>query len=328
MATVVLDAGHGGYDAGAVNGDRYEKTDNLRMTKAVGGILQANGVNVIYTRTGDEYISLGERVNIANNSGADMFVSFHRNSAVDPAANGFENYVAPTATAKSKQWAKTVYDDIADTNIFLNRGLKEANYYVLANTRMPAQLLELGFISNSGDNERFDANFNRLAEEAANGIMTDLGVTPTPPTPPTPPVPPVPPSPTHRERVAAVQQTLNSIYNQNLTVDGIVGAATKRALIRSLQMQLNSDGRANPPLTVDGIWGAKTRAAVPLVRQGDRGNMVWLIQAELVAHGYNIATDGIFGAGTRSALVDFQQKNGLSADGIAGQNTFAKLFNW
>jgi N-acetylmuramoyl-L-alanine amidase len=324
MATVVLDAGHGGYDAGAVNGTRYEKDDNLRMTKAVGDILQANGVNVIYTRTGDEYISLGQRADTANANNADMFVSFHRNSSVSPDANGFENYVAPTASARSKQWAATVYNDVADTNIFTNRGLKEANYYVLRNTRIPAMLLELGFISNSADNEKFDANFDTLARSIADGIMTDLGIAPTPPTPPTPPAP----TPTHRDRVRAVQTTLNDIYRQNLTVDGLVGTNTKRALVRSLQMQLNSDGRANPPLTVDGIWGAKTRAAVPLVRQGERGNLVWLIQAELIAHGYDIAADGIFGAGTRNALIDFQRKSGLSADGIAGANTFERLFNW
>ncbi|MDR1917899.1 MAG: N-acetylmuramoyl-L-alanine amidase [Christensenellaceae bacterium] len=318
MATVVLDAGHGGFDAGAVNGDRYEKTDNLRMAQAVGGILQRSGINVIYTRTGDDYISLGERANIANNSNADMFVSFHRNSAVSPDANGFENFVAPTASAKSKQWAKTVYDAVANTNIFTNRGLKEANYYLLKNTKMPAQLLELGFISNDGDNEKFDTNFNRLAETIAAGIMTDLGVSPTPPTP----------TPTHRDRVRNVQQMLNDIYDQNLTADGIVGPATKRALIRSLQMQLNSDGRANPPLAVDGIWGTRTRSAVPTVRNGSRGNTVWLVQAELVAHGYDIATDGIFGAGTQNAVMDFQRQNGLTADGIVGQNTYEKLFNW
>jgi N-acetylmuramoyl-L-alanine amidase len=319
MATVVLDAGHGGYDAGAVNGDRYEKNDNLRMANAVGRILQANGVNVIYTRTGDEYVSLGQRVNTANTSNADMFVSFHRNSSVNTDANGFENYVAPNSTSKSKQWAKTVYDGIANTNIFANRGLKEANYYVLKNTRMPAQLLELGFISNDSDNEKFDANFNRIAEITADGIMRDLGVAPTPPTPP---------APTHKDRVRLVQEVLVEIYNQNLTLDGLVGPATKRALTRALQLQLNSDGYANPPLTVDGIWGPRTRAAIPLVREGNRGNLVWLVQAELVAHGYNIAADGIFGAGTRNALVDFQRKEGLSADGIAGPSTFERLFNW
>jgi N-acetylmuramoyl-L-alanine amidase len=321
MATVVLDAGHGGYDAGAVIGNRYEKDDDLRMTTAVGNILKSRGVNVIYTRTGDEYVSLGQRVNVANTSNADMFVSFHRNSASNPDANGFEDFVSPNASAKSKQWARTVYDSVVATGVFpSSRGLKEANYYVLKNTSMPAQLLELGFISNEADNQRFDTNFDKLAVAIADGITTDLGISPTPPTPPTP-------TPTHRERVRTVQQTLNDIYSQNLTVDGIVGSATKRALVRALQMQLNSNG-ATPPLAVDGIWGARTAAAVPLVRQGDRSNMAWLVQAELVAHGYDIAVDGIFGSGTRSALIDFQSKNGLSPDGIAGRATFEKLFNW
>jgi N-acetylmuramoyl-L-alanine amidase len=321
MATVVLDAGHGGYDAGAVNGDRYEKNDNLRMTLAVGELLRQKGINVIYTRTDDTYLSLAERAAVSNAANVDEFVSFHRNSATNPEANGFENYIAPNASAKSREWAQNVYNAVVESGVFPNsRGLKEANYYVLRNTKAPAMLLELGFISNAGDNERFDSDFNVLAQTIADAIAKNLGVQPTPPTPP------LPPTPTHRQRVIGVQTVLNDVYKQNIAVDGIVGSATKKALRKALQMQLNANG-TKPPLVVDGIWGAKTRAAVPLVRLGDRGNMVWLIQAALVAHGYNIAADGIFGQGTQNALIDFQRKNGLSADGIAGPNTFERLFN-
>jgi peptidoglycan hydrolase-like protein with peptidoglycan-binding domain len=286
------------------------------MTLAVGNILRSRGVNVVYTRTRDEYVSLANRVQISNNTRPDMFVSLHRNSAINPEANGFENYTSPNASAKSKQWARTVYDSVADTGVFPTlRGLKEANYYVLKNTAAPAQLLELGFISNEADNQRFDANFDALAQSIADGILTDLNVEPGP----------TPPTPTHRDRVRAVQQTLNDIYNQGLAADGIVGPVTRRALLRALQLQLNVNG-TQPPLTIDGIWGAKTRSAVPLVRLGNSGNIVWLVQAALIAKGYNIAADGRFGPATKSTLIDFQRANGLSPDGIAGPATFERLF--
>ena len=79
--TVALDAGHGGYDNGAVENGRREKDDNLALTLAVGEILQRNGVDVIFTRTEDVYDSPVRKAQIANESGADYFISFHRNSS-------------------------------------------------------------------------------------------------------------------------------------------------------------------------------------------------------------------------------------------------------
>jgi N-acetylmuramoyl-L-alanine amidase len=319
MATVVLDAGHGGYDAGAVNGTRREADDNLRMTLAVGDILRANGVNVVYTRTGDQYLSLAQRVQISNDTNPDMFVSVHRNSATNSEANGFENYTSPNASTKSKEFAKTVYDAVVATGVFPgSRGLKTASYYVLRNTKAPAQLLELGFISNADDNARFDTNFDTLANAIAGGILKDLNITSPTPVPP--------PSTSYTDRVKTVQRTLNDIYGQNLAIDGIAGSATRKALIRALQMQLNANG-ASPQLAVDGIWGPRTKSAVPLTRQGDSGNLVFLVQSALLAKGYNLAPDGKFGPATRNAVLDFQRKNGLSADGIVGPNTFERLFS-
>lgn len=65
MATIMLDAGHGGYDSGAVYGDRYEKNDTLSLVLAVGTILENNGVDVLYTRTTDVYQSPNEKAGIA-----------------------------------------------------------------------------------------------------------------------------------------------------------------------------------------------------------------------------------------------------------------------
>ncbi len=80
MALIVIDAGHGGFDNGAMYQGRKEKDDNLRLALAVGDMLKQRGYDVIFTRTGDEYQSPYEKAQIANEAGADYFISFHRNS--------------------------------------------------------------------------------------------------------------------------------------------------------------------------------------------------------------------------------------------------------
>nr|DAG58635.1 MAG TPA: lysozyme family protein [Caudoviricetes sp.] len=107
--------------------------------------------------------------------------------------------------------------------------------------------------------------------------------------------------------------------------DGIYGPNTKKCLLKVLQSELNKQfGRG---LAVDGIWGPKTRAACVNVRQGARGNITKVLQGALICNGYDTnGFDGIFGAATKSAVRQYQAANGLSEDGVAGKNTFAKLF--
>ena len=81
---IVIDAGHGGTDPGAVYKGRQEKDDNLRLALAVGRILSQNGVDVVYTRTTDVYQTPFEKARIGNDAGADWFISFHRNSSPQP----------------------------------------------------------------------------------------------------------------------------------------------------------------------------------------------------------------------------------------------------
>lgn len=106
--------------------------------------------------------------------------------------------------------------------------------------------------------------------------------------------------------------------------DGIYGPDTKRHLVRKLQQELNAQFGAG--LSDDGIWGPKTRAACVNVRRGARGNITKVLQGALICHGYSTnGFDGIFGGGTESAVRSYQFDHGLSADGIAGKNTFASL---
>ena len=82
--TVIIDAGHGGVEPGAIYEGRKEKDDTLRLALAVGQILERNGIDVVYTRVRDVFDSPYDKAAIANRSGADFFVSIHRNSMPEP----------------------------------------------------------------------------------------------------------------------------------------------------------------------------------------------------------------------------------------------------
>lgn len=125
--------------------------------------------------------------------------------------------------------------------------------------------------------------------------------------------------------VQEIQKTLNERYGLSIAIDNIFGKETKKALIIGLQTELNN--QYNKGLIVDGIWGTKTKDACVNVKKGARGNITYILQAILFCRGYNTnGVDGIFGSGTESAVKQFQKANGLEVDGIAGKNTFRKLF--
>ena len=319
MATIVIDAGHGGYDAGAVKGSRYEKNDNLRMALAVGERLKKCGINVIYTRTTDEFIPLLDRSRISNNQNVDLFASFHRNSATSSAANGVETLVYNNASTKSVQAAEALQQALVNIGVQSNRGVKRANLSVLRETNAPALLLELGFISNDQDNALFDSKFDAYADAIARSLAESVGVNCVPSGGSTGGGT----GPTGNATIRNIQSTLNARYGTGLTVDGIWGPQSKKALIKALQIELNMTYGAG--LTVDGIFGAKTKAAIRSVAQGSRGNIVWILHAGLFVKGFETALDSIFGPNTAAQVLAFQAANGLNVDGVAGPNTFAAL---
>ena len=125
-------------------------------------------------------------------------------------------------------------------------------------------------------------------------------------------------------KIATIQTSLNEKYGLNISVDNIYGNETKKAFVKGLQTELNKQFWNK--LTVDGIFGTNTYNACINVRKGAEGNITYLIQAMLVCHSFDIDADGIFGPATETAVREFQKRNGLSADGIVGKNTFNKLF--
>ena len=161
---IVIDAGHGGHDPGAVHFNRRESDDTLRMARAVRDRLTACGQQVIMTRTTDVFVPLLERSQISNNQNADFFLSIHRNGAINPAANGVDIFVRPQPSNREVSIAQSILNNIVLVGVQSNRGLKRENFSVLRNTRAPAALLELGFMSNQSDNNLFDINFDRYAD--------------------------------------------------------------------------------------------------------------------------------------------------------------------
>lgn len=175
---IAVDAGHGGSDYGATYNGRAEKDDNLKLALAVGDILEKNGIDVVYTRTTDEYETPFKKATDANDAKADYFVSIHRNSSPMPNQyTGVETLVYNNSGIKS-QMAANINSELEKSG-FKNLGINERpNLVVLKRTKMPAVLVEAGFINNDKDNETFDKNFNQIANGIADGILKTLGITP------------------------------------------------------------------------------------------------------------------------------------------------------
>lgn len=176
MPLIVLDAGHGGANPGAVYQGRQEKDDVLSLTLAVGRILENRGVDVFYTRTTDIYESPAQKAQEGNQVGADYFVSIHRNSSPYPNQySGIESLVY-NRYGEAARLAYNINQQL-ETVGFLNQGVNErTNLVVLNRTQMPSVLVEVGFINTDADNQLFDAQFDEIAQAIADGILITLGM--------------------------------------------------------------------------------------------------------------------------------------------------------
>ena len=171
---VIIDSGHGGQEPGAVFQGRKEKDDNLRLALAVGEILSKNGVDVMYTRVTDIYQSPLEKAQIANRSGADYFISLHRNAMPVPGtASGIQSLVYENGGVAGVM-AENINRALVGTG-FADLGIIERpGIIVLRKTEMPAVLVEAGFLDNPKDNQQFDKNFDAIAQAVADGILETI----------------------------------------------------------------------------------------------------------------------------------------------------------
>lgn len=164
--TIVLDPGHGGRDQGAkgTNGT-LEKDLTLNTAKLLAKKLEAAGVNVILTRSKDEYVSLHNRIN----DPADAFISIHYDSINDKAINGHTSYYY---YSYEKELTETLHNHLVTSNNLKDRGVRYGDYYVTRENPNPSVLLELGYISNP--NEEGVIKTRKYRESVTTAIVKGL----------------------------------------------------------------------------------------------------------------------------------------------------------
>lgn len=161
---VVIDAGHGGTDYGAIRDNINEKDITLDVAKQVRDMLVKKGYVVQMTRDGDDYVSLQDRVAISENFMPDIFISIHVNSSTGTEASGIETHYYHQ---ESILLAQTLHASLASAINTKNRGLFKSKFYVINHTTVPSILMEIGFISNSAERAELSGSARRKATAKA-----------------------------------------------------------------------------------------------------------------------------------------------------------------
>lgn len=176
MTKIFIDPGHGGKDPGAGGNGLAEKDVALTVSKLLKTELLISGFDVRMSREGDTYPSLADRYTAANAWGADYFISIHCNSAADPAASGTETLVYALGS-KAANMAAVVQNSLVRALGTRDRGVKaRPDLAVLRGTKMPAILVECGFISNTADAAILRGKQADIAAAIARGMCDFAGV--------------------------------------------------------------------------------------------------------------------------------------------------------
>lgn len=169
---VVIDAGHGGNDPGNLhqtNGLMDEKDLNLAMALKLGGYIEqflGHRVEVVYTRTEDVYVSLEDRVKKANEIKADYFISIHCNASDNKEIHGAETHIHLMESTTSSKLAHMIQDQFKNRAARVSRGVKLKNdrlynLFVLKETKMPAVLVETGFMTNTQEEAYLNSEYGQ-----------------------------------------------------------------------------------------------------------------------------------------------------------------------
>jgi N-acetylmuramoyl-L-alanine amidase len=172
--TVVLDAGHGGSDPGAQREGIQEKQITLAIVNTLKKFLEEEGIKVLLTRSDDNFVSLEDRVKIANSIEPDLFLSVHINAMQnDPDVHGVETYYK---TPQSRVLAESIHDSLVGYLGIPDRLVRKARFYVINHTAVPAVLAEVGFISSEQERERLISSDyqDRVAAALEHGVILYL----------------------------------------------------------------------------------------------------------------------------------------------------------
>ncbi|WP_214764516.1 N-acetylmuramoyl-L-alanine amidase [Exiguobacterium sp. s141] len=179
--TIVIDAGHGGNDPGAVYGSSYEKVIAFDIAARLASTLSNTyGYNARMTRTNDVYLSLAQRVELTKSYKGSAFVSIHNNSSTNTSYHGHEvlvptgeSYTTNPYISASRSLGAAINRELgARIPTIRNRGVKYQNVYVVGKNSVPSTLVEYGFISNANDRSHLTSTTyrQRMADATASGI--------------------------------------------------------------------------------------------------------------------------------------------------------------
>lgn len=176
---LVIDAGHGGKDPGAISKDglTYEKGINIKLLLQLKELLDQDNIKVYYTKLNDETLFLRPRVTLANDVGSDFFISIHCNSSTSTRPNGTEilYYNHENNNIRTEDMAKIFSDEISKVVPLKNSGIlamKDDDIFILHNATVPAIIIETGYLSNRNDLEYLKSNVSHhaIAKGIYNGI--------------------------------------------------------------------------------------------------------------------------------------------------------------
>jgi N-acetylmuramoyl-L-alanine amidase len=172
MVRIFIDPGHGGNDPGATANGLFEKDLTLSIAlKLKAELLKYENVQVKLSRENDTYLTLSERAKMANDWGADIFISIHINAG---GGVGFESYIYNGSVSTSTiAYQNIIHEEIVKVTGWNDRGKKRENYAVLRETKMPAILTENGFIDNTTDANKLknDSFLDNISQGHVNGIV-------------------------------------------------------------------------------------------------------------------------------------------------------------
>lgn len=291
---VYVCAGHGGKDNGAVAYGMREDEITLVMAKACEKELKRHGVEVIMGRTTDVELTFEQEVAPANEKKAAIAIFPHVNASKNHTAYGAEVFYYP-GSEKGKKLAELCLKHIGEIGQNINRGVKEGTFYVLKYTDMPAILPEAFFIDNDKDNDIGDTK----AEQEAFGVAY----------------------------AKSALEYLGIKYIPLESVKKPVEAPKKEKGISVLDWQKAAikDGFRFPKYGADGLWGAECELIARQAVVMWRSSYIYKNLTKLVQSYLGIKADGLCGEDTDEAISKWQKKNGLTADGAVGINSWKKM---
>ena len=178
VVTIVLDPGHGGRDPGAVVGDVLEKDVNLAIVKRMKALAEAEpGLNPILTRTADVTVGKLDRIHLADEVGAALYLSVHVNAFDDPEVHGTETWVDDTRARDDPSWllAESVQNALVAATEARDRGVRSQELY-LHHTKLPAVSVEVGFLTCPEERAKLlDSTYqDQIAQSLLKGILDYL----------------------------------------------------------------------------------------------------------------------------------------------------------